>query len=216
MSEALDYLLAVRPGPMQAYFEFLKQAPGCLDPKTRALISVITKVGAQTERGFRQYLKRALRAGASPDEVLDALLMAFPLLGLTKLVWAVDQLLCMDLPEFGIEALKAARDRAQGWVKVGTVADFPAGRLHQVELGASGVFIHFDGASYAAFRARCPHQAMPLSMADFEPDEACITCPRHGWRFRMQDGGNLTPGLPGLEPIPVQCVDTEVQLRLAL
>jgi len=105
MSDALDWLLAVRPGPMQAYFSFLKQAGGSLDPKTRSLISVITKVGAQTERGFRQYLKRALRDGATADEVIDALLMAFPLLGFSKIVWAVDQLIAMDLPEFDRERL---------------------------------------------------------------------------------------------------------------
>ena len=32
-------------------------------------------------------------------EVLDALLMAFPALGLAKIVWAVDILLALDLPE---------------------------------------------------------------------------------------------------------------------
>ncbi len=105
MSDALDWLIAARPGPMQAYFAFLKQAGGALDPKTRALISVITKVGAQTERGFRQYLERALRVGCTADEVLDALLMAFPILGFTKIVWAVDQIIVLRLPEFDLERL---------------------------------------------------------------------------------------------------------------
>ena len=112
MSDALTYLVKARPQEMGAYFAFLKGAGSRLDPKTRNLISVITKVHAQTENGLRQYLKRALREGATPDEVLDALLMAFPALGLAKIVWAVDVILRMDLPEFSLARLAAAAGRA--------------------------------------------------------------------------------------------------------
>ncbi|MFI4931971.1 MAG: carboxymuconolactone decarboxylase family protein, partial [Burkholderiales bacterium] len=99
MSDALAYLLKARPDALGHYFKFLKQCGKHLDPKTRNLISVITKVHAQTDRGFRQYLGRALREGCTPMEVLDALLMAFPALGLAKIVWAVDIILDMDIPE---------------------------------------------------------------------------------------------------------------------
>ena len=81
MSDALNFLLKARPEAMGAYFRFLKGAGTHLDPKTRNLISVITKVHAQTENGLRQ-ITRALREGATADEILDALLMAFPALGL--------------------------------------------------------------------------------------------------------------------------------------
>lgn len=103
MSEALDYLVKARPEAMRHYFDFLKDAGSRLDPKTRNLISVITKAHAQTERGLKQYLKRALREGCTGEEVIDALLMAFPALGLTKVVWAVDVILSMKLPEFDPE-----------------------------------------------------------------------------------------------------------------
>ena len=56
---------------------------------------MITKVAVQTEGGFRQYLTRALRNGASANEILDALLLAFPVLGLAKIVWAAEILLDM-------------------------------------------------------------------------------------------------------------------------
>jgi len=51
MSDALTYLVKARPEAMGAYFKFLKGAGTHLDPKTRNLISVITKVHAQTENG---------------------------------------------------------------------------------------------------------------------------------------------------------------------
>jgi len=88
MSDALNYLIAVRGDALGHYFKFLKDTGKHLDPKTRNLISVITKVHAQTEAGLKQYLMRALREGCTPMEVLDALLMAFPALGLAKIVWA--------------------------------------------------------------------------------------------------------------------------------
>ena len=107
MSDALSYLIKARPEAMTAYFTFLKDTGKHLDPKTRSLISVITKIDAQTERGLRQYLPRAIRDGATPHEVLDAILMAFPTLGLAKIVWAVDIILDMDIPEFRVDLLDA-------------------------------------------------------------------------------------------------------------
>jgi hypothetical protein len=69
MSDALNYLVKVRPEAMTSYFTFLKKAGDHLDIRTRDLISVITKVAVQTEPGFKQYLTRALRNGASPQEI---------------------------------------------------------------------------------------------------------------------------------------------------
>ncbi len=109
MSDALNYLIKARPEAMGHYFAFLKDAGKHLDPKTRDLISVITKVHAQTERGFRQYVGRALREGCTPMEVVDALLMAFPALGLAKIIWAVDIILEMNIPGFQPEALTSPR-----------------------------------------------------------------------------------------------------------
>ena len=123
MSDALNYLIKARPDAVGHYFAFLKDCGTRLDPKTRNLISVISKVHSQTERGLRQYLGRALREGCTPAEVLDALLMAFPILGLAKIVWAVDIILTLDLPEFQPGALGAAGE----WHDVlATMASRPA------------------------------------------------------------------------------------------
>ena len=111
MSEALDYLMKVRPDAMKSYFGFLRAAGEGLDARTRSIISIITKVDAQTERGFRQYLSRGLREGVTPAEIIDAMLLAFPTLGLTKILWAIDILLEMDLPEFAPDRLGAPGKR---------------------------------------------------------------------------------------------------------
>src|SRR5512134_1407503 len=136
MSDALNYLVKARPEAMGHYLQFLKEAGRNLDPKTRDLISVITKVHAQTERGLRQYVTRALRNGCTAGEILDALLMAFPALGLAKIVWAVDVLLALDLPEFRPDAIGIA----PAWHDVMAVDTLAAGTATRVECDGRAVF----------------------------------------------------------------------------
>lgn len=61
MSDALNYLIAARPDTVLPYFKMLKEAGKHLDTRTRDLISVITKVDAQTEGGFPWPVARACR-----------------------------------------------------------------------------------------------------------------------------------------------------------
>lgn len=56
MSDALNCPLQACPEAMGHYFKFLEDAGKHIDPKTRNLTSVITKVCAQTERGSPRYL----------------------------------------------------------------------------------------------------------------------------------------------------------------
>src|SRR5512140_174817 len=141
MSDALDYLLKVRSDAVPHYFKFLKETGKHLDPKTRALISVITKVHSQTENGLRQYLLRALRDGASPMEVLDALMMAFPALGLAKIVWAVEVILALDLPEFRPENIGSAAR----WHDVAPVAQITDGEATRLDCDGRGLFVYRKG-----------------------------------------------------------------------
>ena len=188
MSQALDYLIQARPDAMQPYFAFLKVAGRRLDPKTKALISLISKVHAQTERGFRQYLTRALRSGASADEVLDALLMAFPMLGLTRIVWAVDQLLALDLPEFRLNELGHVPD----WHALLPLDTLPASGSMRCEADGRAVFIHRQGDELMVYDARCPHQSTDIP--ELAIDGARLTCPRHGWAFDLGSGRCVAKG----------------------
>jgi nitrite reductase/ring-hydroxylating ferredoxin subunit/alkylhydroperoxidase/carboxymuconolactone decarboxylase family protein YurZ len=207
MSDALTYLAKARPEAMGHYFAFLKDAGRHLDPKTRALISVITKVHAQTERGFRQYLKRALADGCAPAEVLDALLMAFPALGLAKIVWAVDVLLAMKLPGFELESLAAG---APAWRDLGAEDEFAAQGARRVEQGGRGVFVArgADG-SLRVWDGRCPHQGtdMPQDAAE----DGRLACPRHGWEFDLETGACVANGDKPLRRLESRIVDGRLQ-----
>ncbi len=182
MSDALNYLLEARPEAMKAYFTFLKRSGDHLDIRTRDLISVITKVAVQTEGGFRQYLTRALRNGATPNEVIDALLMAFPVLGLAKIVWATEILLDMDIPEFRPENLGAEPT----WREVAAVDDLPMEEVAWFEVDGRHLFVYRTGDDIRVYDSRCPHQVTDIPHLALEGKR--LTCPKHHWAFDIESG----------------------------
>ncbi len=188
MSDALNYLVKARPEAMTAYFTFLKKAGDHLDIRTRDLISVITKVAVQTEGGFRQYLTRALRNGATPNEVIDALLMAFPVLGLAKIVWATEILLDMDIPEFRPENL----DAEPAWHTVAAVEAIPDGRPEWYEADGRHVFVYRTGEELRVYDSRCPHQVTDIPHLAI--DGVRLTCPKHEWAFDLDSGDCVAKG----------------------
>ena len=188
MSDALDYLIAVRGDALGHYFKFLKDTGKHLDPKTRDLISVITKVHSQTEAGFKQYLMRALRDGCTPMEIVDALLMAFPALGLAKIVWATDILLEMGIPEFSPELIAAAPQ----WRDVMAVADIADGEVQRVECSTRTVFVYRAGEAYQVYDSHCPHQVTNIPHLALEG--LTLTCPKHHWKFDIRTGACIEKG----------------------
>ncbi|KAB2874642.1 MAG: Rieske 2Fe-2S domain-containing protein [Burkholderiaceae bacterium] len=188
MSDALSFLVKARPEAMGHYFAFLKDSGKHLDPKTRALISLITKVHSRTERGFRQYLGRALHEGCSAAEILDALLMAFPALGLAKIVWAVDIILAMDLPQFQPAALGAEG----AWHDVMAEADLAPGGIARVDCDGRGLFVHHGDDGWKVFDSRCPHQGTDITQLALQG--TTLTCPKHQWVFDVRSGRCIARG----------------------
>lgn len=196
MSDALNYLLKARPEALGHYFAFLKDAGKHLDPTTRNLISVITKVDAQTERGFRQYLGRALREGCTPLQVLDALLMAFPTLGLAKIIWAVDIILDMKIPGFEPDVLLANRQ----WHDIAAIDALMEGEVSRLECDGRGLFVCRDGETARVFDSRCPHQTTDIPHLALEGHT--LTCPKHQWAFDIRSGECTAKGTSPLRRWP--------------
>jgi nitrite reductase/ring-hydroxylating ferredoxin subunit/alkylhydroperoxidase/carboxymuconolactone decarboxylase family protein YurZ len=188
MSDALEYLVKARPDAMAPYLKFLKEAGKHLDPRTRDLISVITKVHSQTERGLRQYLMRALRNGAAPREIIDALLMAFPALGLAKIVWAMDVILAMDLPEFRVENL----DAQPGWHDLLAANAAADDEITYADCDGRSLFIYRKGNDYRVYDSRCPHQVTNIPHLALEGRR--LTCPKHQWKFDVTTGQCVEKG----------------------
>jgi nitrite reductase/ring-hydroxylating ferredoxin subunit/alkylhydroperoxidase/carboxymuconolactone decarboxylase family protein YurZ len=189
MSDALNYLIKARPEAMTAYFTFLKDAGTKLDPKTRNLISVITKVHSQTEGGLKQYLKRALREGATGPEVIDALLMAFPALGLAKIVWATDIILKMNLPEFALDGAAAS---GPAWHDLGATRAIKVGDTTRLDCDGRSVFVHRTKKEFRVYDSLCPHQTTNIPHLALKG--TTLTCPKHKWQFDITTGACTAEG----------------------
>jgi nitrite reductase/ring-hydroxylating ferredoxin subunit/alkylhydroperoxidase/carboxymuconolactone decarboxylase family protein YurZ len=196
MSDALNYLLKARPEALGHYFAFLKDAGKHLDPKTKNLISVITKVHSQTDRGLRQYLRRALREGCTSVQVLDALLMAFPALGLAKIIWAVDIILDMNLPEFqdggGASILPQLAPGTGEWHFVMASKDAKEGKVIRTECDGFGLFIYREKKQIQVYDSRCPHQSTDIP--ELALKGRTLTCPKHHWEFDVKSGDCIKKG----------------------
>ena len=208
MSDALNYLIKARPEAMKAYFAFLKESGKHLDPKTRSLISVITKIDSQTERGLRQYLPRALRDGATPDEILDAILTAFPTLGLAKIVWAMDIILDMDIPEFRTQWLGAE----VAWHDLIDWAQVRDGEITYVEdCDGRSLFIYRSGEDCRVYDSRCPHQV--TNIPHLALSGMRLTCPKHQWAFDVATGECVDKGTRPLRQFESRLLEGRVQAR---
>ncbi len=208
MSDALRYLIKARPEAMTAYFTFLKEGGKHLDPKTRSLISVITKIDSQTEGGLRQYLPRALRDGATPDEILDAILTAFPTLGLAKTVWAIDILLDMDIPEFRTELL-GVEAKWHDLIAWDDVQDEDITYVGNCD--GRSIFIYRSGDDCQVYDSRCPHQVTNIPHLALSGTR--LTCPKHQWAFDVTTGECVEKGTRPLRRFDSRFLAGRLQAR---
>lgn len=200
MSEALDYLMKVRKDAIEPYFQFLKEGGKHLDDKTRSLLSVITKVDTKTEAGLKQYLKRALKQGNTADEILDAMLTCMPTLGLSKIVWAIDIIIKMKLPEFDANVLTGAKEsKKKQWIKLKSLDEIEEGiSCHKFE--GKSCFINKAGDDLQVFDSMCPHRETIIPCDAL--NGTTLTCPMHHWRFNLENGECLEEGnYPSLNKI---------------
>ncbi len=205
MSESLDYLLKVRKEAIEPYFQFLKEGGKHLDNKTRFLLSVITKVNAQTEAGFKQYLVRALKEGNSADEILDAMLVCLPTLGLSKIIWAVDIILKMELPEFDSERI----GKKKQWHKLVAITDVKQG-VSRIDYDDQACFITRNADVFQVFDSYCPHQSENIPCSAI--DGMILKCPKHQWKFNMENGECIEIGNQPLNKIKHKVEDDYVYI----
>lgn len=189
----LQYLSQERPEAMQHLLAFFKESGRHLDPKTRFLISVVTKVINFSPRGLRQYLPRALKEGASRDELIDAILCAYPAAGLTKVVDAIEVLRELDREgKLGAPAAVAAEPEAQ-WMPVLRAEEVPAGEARVANVGHRQLAVFNVGGEILATANACVHQGGYLG--DGFLDGEVVICPLHGWQFNVRSGACITrPG----------------------
>ena len=224
----LQYLSRERPEAMQHLLAFFKESSRHLDPKTRFLISIVTKVVNFSPRGLRQYIPRAVSEGASPDEVMDAILCAYPAAGLTRVVDAIDVLRSLDLvggekhgergaPGDGCVSAEEGPPGAPGddaaereWVPVLRVGELVVNGTRVVEAGGQRIALFNTAGTYRAISNTCLHQGGFLGEGSLEGE--VVTCNRHGYQFDVTSGDCVSHPGRGVEAYEVRVVEGEIQV----
>ena len=193
-SRGFAYLKQVRPEAVHHLLKFFGESGRHLEPRTRFLISIVTKVINFSPRGLQQYVPRALKEGASADEILDAVLCSYPCAGLTRVVDALDVILDMGLPEFeipGVEAEPPVEDApaslADGeWREIARREDFSKDGRIEVNVGDRCLAAFDIDGEVLVIDGLCPHRSGPLIRGQLEGK--VVTCPLHHWQFDLESG----------------------------
>jgi toluene monooxygenase system ferredoxin subunit len=81
--------------------------------------------------------------------------------------------------------------RMPEWRRVAAASELPADSRRVIEHdGCRVLLLNVDGALYA-FESVCPHQQYPLD--DGEIADGRLTCPFHGYSYRLETGENDYP-----------------------
>jgi nitrite reductase/ring-hydroxylating ferredoxin subunit len=98
-------------------------------------------------------------------------------------------------------------------VKIGSAADIPEGerKIVDVEGVSIGVF-HYKGSWYA-LRNSCVHRSGPVCTGSLI--DGVLTCPWHGYQYRISTGEFLLDSTAKLEMYPVEIRDGDIYLKVS-
>ncbi len=193
-SRGLAYLKQARPEAVHHLLKFFGESGRHLEPRTRFLISIVTKVINFSPRGLQQYVPRALKEGASPDEVIDAVLCAYPCAGLTRVVDALDVILDLGLPGFDVPGEQSEPATAEApaessvgeWQEIARREDFSKDGRLEVNVGDRCLAAFDIDGEVLVIDGLCPHRSGPLIRGQLEGK--VVTCPLHHWQFDLESG----------------------------
>ena len=114
--------------------------------------------------------------------------VAFPTLGLSKIIWAIDILLEMDMAEFGPEAMREGLD----WHELIQEEKLMSGVSMIKAADGKELFVYRENEDIRVYDNRCPHQSTPITKNELSGLE--LTCSLHKWKFDLRTGECLEVG----------------------
>lgn len=88
------------------------------------------------------------------------------------------------------------------WEEAGRLDELSEGKIRAVELEGASVILTLSGGVPKAYRNACSHLGMPLDTG--EVSGGVLTCPFHGFQFRLSTGECLTAPEVGLPAFPLR------------
>lgn len=119
-----------------------------------------------------------------------------------------------------LESVRMGRDpAAEGWVKMGPVAQVGDGDVTAATLAAASgehveiIVVNVDHR-LTAYRNECAHEALPLDNAILDVSNGTLTCPWHGLCYDATTGECLTAPGAQLEQLPLRVDAGDVWVRI--
>ena len=96
--------------------------------------------------------------------------------------------------------------------KVASLNDIVQGRSVVVEVSGKEIALFNVSGEIFAISNACPHQGGPLGEGEVE--DTVVTCPLHGWRFRLDNGEGLTMPHSKVERFDVKIEGNDILIDL--
>ncbi|HAE88082.1 TPA: hypothetical protein DCG86_08680 [Candidatus Marinimicrobia bacterium] len=84
--DGLTFLMSNRKEVVKSYQKLISTLGEHLDDKTRILITLALQVTTQQPEAVKIVIPKALKAGASSDEIIDSVILTTPIVGLTGII----------------------------------------------------------------------------------------------------------------------------------
>jgi nitrite reductase/ring-hydroxylating ferredoxin subunit len=99
-----------------------------------------------------------------------------------------------------------------GWIAVGAPIAIPdKGALIVAAPGGERIAVFRDGSQVGALTNLCAHQQGPIGEGRII--DGCVTCPWHGWQYRLADGCAPPPFTERLATYPVRLRDGVIEVH---
>lgn len=84
--DGLTFMLTHRKEVMVSYMKMVGSLGNHLDEKTRQLIILALQMTSPSPQTIKVIVPKALKAGATPDEILDAMILSVPSVGISTVL----------------------------------------------------------------------------------------------------------------------------------
>jgi Fe-S cluster biogenesis protein NfuA/nitrite reductase/ring-hydroxylating ferredoxin subunit len=107
-----------------------------------------------------------------------------------------------------------SQNRNPPWVKLTTVDKVPESAVLAVKFAGNSLILHRQGVNISCYKNACAHLAYPLNEGTVE--NGILTCPSHGFQYRLDTGECLTAPDVSLQSYPVKIKGDKVFVQLLL
>jgi len=101
---------------------------------------------------------------------------------------------------------------AQEWHNFCALDEIPDGGILTDQQAGHNLIVHRNGAQVTCLRNFCPHRGWPFDGATVQ--DGIITCPYHGYEFRLDTGACLIAAEPPLDMYPARIRNGRVEIKL--